>query len=388
MLGIAARTVACDQPAFEAAIAGASFVHLSEHVAIVGVGSACEVTVESAEAVLRSVEWDGLGEGEPAHRGPLVVGALGYSDSDAARLWIPAQVFGRDVSGYWRTDIGDVAAAVPDPSVRSGRSSAEDVPRLVARHSLPPESTFVDSVSQAVSSIERNELEKVVLARREVLEFAAPINRGGVLANLRVQQPGCVVFAVDEVVGASPELLIRKHGEQFESAPIAGTAGIEHAASLAASAKDLREHEFVVAAMRNAFDGLDATVDSVGEPVVEVLADVAHLITRISGRCTASAFELARGLHHTPAVAGTPTAAALTSQRALEGFDRGIYAGPVGWVDASGNGEWMLALRSAQIEGATATLFTGAGIVAGSDPQEEWNETESKLAPMRRALGV
>lgn len=163
------------------------------------------------------------------------------------------------------------------------------------------------------------------------------------LEGLVAQQPGCVVFAVDDLVGASPELLLRKCGDHFQSAPIAGTAAPEEMAAVVGSEKDLHEHEFVIAAMREALSRVGADVDEIGAPEVEVLADVAHLITHISGRSPASSLELAQALHPTPAVAGTPTAQAVAVQRDLEGFDRGMYVGPVGWVGTCvvmGNGCW------------------------------------------------
>lgn len=384
MLGVSARTTACDERSFEAALEHASFVHLSDEISIVGIGCALEVEPTSAELILRSIKWDAGVDIGCAHRGPLVVGALGYSETHVAQLWIPSQIFGRDATGYWRTIVGGAEAR--SDRVALSRDAAK--PCLQSRQAVPAEEAFVDAVTDAVSLIKAGELHKVVLARREVLEFDRAIDRGAVLANLRAQQPGCVVFAVQDFVGASPELLIRTRGDRFESAPIAGTAATTETVSLAASSKDLHEHEFVIAAMRETFARLGAEVDEIGTPVVEVLADVAHLITHISGRSSASALELARVLHPTPAVAGTPTDAALVVQREIEGFDRGIYAGPIGWTDASGDGEWMLALRSALLEGSRATLFTGAGIVAESDPDAEWAETESKLAPMRRALQI
>jgi menaquinone-specific isochorismate synthase len=124
-------------------------------------------------------------------------------------------------------------------------------------------------------------------------------------------------------------------------------------------------------------------------PEVAVFGPVAHLATPIRGRLSTpapSALELARLLHPTPAVGGTPRRAALDAIRELEGFDRGRYAGPVGWVDARGDGEWAIALRGAELDGARARLVAGAGIVAGSDPDAEWAETQAKLEPMLRAL--
>lgn len=385
VLRLTAHTRVCDPYVFEEAVSQARFVHLSNSVAILGVGTALEVEASAVGSVLGALSWAQAGDGLPSHRGPLVVGALGYLESTASTLWVPCQIFGRDSSGTWCTTIGEPAdgtvgdlPVAPSPALGQVRT----------RVALPERDAFIHAVGTAVEMIRSGTLEKVVLARREVLEFDQPISRSRVLANLVSQQPGCVVFAVDDVVGASPELLVRKSGDQFESAPIAGTAAPEEMADLARSEKDLHEHEFVIAAMREALARFGAHVDEIGAPEVEVLADVAHLITHISGRSPATSLELAQALHPTPAVAGTPTAQAVAVQRDLEGFDRGIYAGPVGWVDACGDGEWMLALRSAQIDGALATLFTGAGIVAGSDPHAEWAETESKLAPMRRALGA
>ena len=205
-------------------------------------------------------------------------------------------------------------------------------------------------------------------------------------------QPGSFVYASDGFVGASPELLVRRRGEIVESRPVAGTTvadSDEALLALAASVKDTREHRYVVDAIVDTLGAHCSELSVAATPEVAVFGPVAHLATPIHGRLHISqpnALDLARLLHPTPAVGGTPRAAALDAIRALEGFDRGRYAGPVGWVDARGDGEWAIALRGAELDGARARLVAGAGIVAGSDPDAEWAETQAKLEPMLRAL--
>jgi len=172
-----------------------------------------------------------------------------------------------------------------------------------------------------------------------------------------------------------------------------GSVAAEVAARLAASGKDAREHRFVVDAVHDALAPLAASISVPQAPVVEHFGSLAHLVTPIrgelrEGRDGPSALDLARLLSPSPAVGGTPTDAALAAIRRLEPFDRGPYAGPVGWVDARGDGAFAVALRGAEIDGARALLRAGAGIVAGSDPASEWAETVAKFDPMLRALVV
>jgi isochorismate synthase EntC len=194
------------------------------------------------------------------------------------------------------------------------------------------------------------------------------------------------------MVGASPELLVRRLGTTVESVPMAGTATASDALAvdaLRASAKDAREHRPVVEAIVATLHPLCEHLDAVPEPEVAVFATIAHLVTPIRGSLRTpapDALTLALALHPTPAVGGAPRSAALETIARLEERPRGRYAGPVGWVDAHGDGEWAVALRGATIEGARALLLAGAGIVAGSDPDAEWRETEAKLEPMVRAL--
>jgi menaquinone-specific isochorismate synthase len=253
-------------------------------------------------------------------------------------------------------------------------------------------------VHAILEAIAAGELAKAVLAREAVVHADAPFDARVVVDRLRATQGGCVVFAAGGNVGATPELLVRRRGTAVVSRPMAGTiprgatdAGDSASeAALAASVKDGLEHRLVVDAVVDGLRASGVDIASVRGPDVARLATVSHLATTIAGtvepRSARSALELALRLHPTPAVGGAPRDAALAMLEDLETFDRGRYAGPVGWVDAHGDGEWAVALRCAELDGNTARLVAGAGVVAGSDPDAEWAETQAKLEPMLRVL--
>ncbi|MDQ6910260.1 MAG: isochorismate synthase, partial [Actinomycetota bacterium] len=219
----------------------------------------------------------------------------------------------------------------------------------------------------------------------------------GLLARLRADNPLCFTFADGAFVGSTPELLARRRGNRVVSRPMAGSAGRAATtagnkrlvAELLSSEKELAEHRVVVDAVRAALEPACTEIFARAAPEVVQLSTVAHLATTVGGRLrrpAPSALAIAGLLHPTPAVAGAPRAAALATIAELEPFDRGQYGGPVGWVDSRGDGEWAVALRCARLEGSTARLVAGAGIVAASDPDDEWDETEAKLQTMLRAL--
>jgi len=194
------------------------------------------------------------------------------------------------------------------------------------------------------------------------------------------------VYADGGFVGASPELLVRRTGDDVTARPMAGTGA--RADDLVRSEKDGREHRLVVDAVREALAALCDAPD-VHETASVSLTDLAHLATTITARVAdreTSAVDLALALHPTPAVAGTPRDAALAAIDRLEATPRDRYAGPYGWVDAEGDGAFVVALRSAHIDDCVARLHAGAGIVAGSQAEAEWAETQVKLEPMLRAL--
>lgn len=355
-------------------------------VGFVARGVAARVALDDVPAALAAYVVDDE-IGAPG-TGPIAIGALpfgGAALAGRAEMVIPATVVGRAPDGrLWRTD---VVSTVSDEPVRAPAPTRFHVVQGTSRDA------WRTAVTSALREIDAGRVGKVVLARDVRVTADVAFDRARVVRALLGEQPGCYVFAVDGLVGASPELLVSRSGRAVVSRPLAGTAPeIDDGAlaRLAASRKDAAEHGYVVDEIAGAFRAwCGDDVEVVGPHVVR-FSSIAHLATTISGRLAGdqppSALALARALHPTPAVAGTPTPAALSLIDALEPGERGRYAGPVGWVDARGDGEFALALRSAELDGRDAVLRAGAGIVAGSDPEAEWLETEAKLAPMLSAL--
>jgi menaquinone-specific isochorismate synthase len=321
-------------------------------------------------------------------------------------LVVPATVLGRRDGRAWLTTIGRPAPPVP---VRLAEPPAE----LRWRDGSLTAAQWQHAVSAAVARIQAGELRKVVLARDVYAAASDDIDARVLLARLAARYPDCWTFSCAGLVGASPELLIRRAGPKVSSRVLAGTtprgAGpVEDqalGAALLASAKDVEEHQYAVADVRRALEPLCDRLDIDARPSLLRLANLQHLSTDVTGTLAApqtgpkagttagsapggyaSALALAAALHPTAAVCGTPTSAAMELIRELEGMDRGRYSGPVGWVDAQGNGEWVIALRCAEMDGPRARLFAGCGIVAGSDPRAELAETHTKLRAMRGAL--
>jgi menaquinone-specific isochorismate synthase len=311
------------------------------------------------------------------------MGALHFDPIAPVELIVPSRIVGRTGDGRgWVTEVGPVAdVEVP----------ITEAPTRFVVAAQSSRAAWHAAVRDALQAIGDKELTKVVLARRVQVEADRPFDVRGVLARLRSQQPGCFVYAADGMVGASPELLVARFGPHVVSRPMAGTAVAGDGAleRLRGSAKDAWEHRVVVDAIVDGLAPYCSRVEAAAEPEIDEFADVAHLATPVHGTLREpppDALTLARALHPTPAVGGSPSATALAAIARLEIQGRGRYAGPVGWVDARGDGEWAVALRGASIDGRLALLHAGAGIVAGSDPDAEWNETEAKLDPMLRAL--
>ncbi|MEV4307751.1 isochorismate synthase [Nonomuraea sp. NPDC049624] len=266
---------------------------------------------------------------------------------------------------------------------------------------VPEPAAYAAAVRRALAELERGGLAKVVLARTVELRSDEPIDLPGLLRPLlghgysfAAPLPGGRTLT-----GASPELLVSRHGRAVVSNPLAGSAARcadpaedrRRAAALAASAKDLREHRLVVEAVADALAPYCAGLEVPGTPELTSTETMWHLSTRVTGTLRdpdTRVLALAAALHPTPAVCGTPEAGARRMIEELEPFDRGFYAGLAGWTDAAGDGEWAVAIRCAEVAEHTLRLYAGAGIVTGSDPEAELAETAAKFRTMLRALGV
>ncbi len=313
----------------------------------------------------------------------------------ASVLIIPRVVIGRRDGVTWVTTItpaGEKAWSAEIPSI-----APLGEPAVVSfAPGQQTEDGYRASVVDASTRITRGEVSKVVLAR----DLTGVIPDGSdirpMIGALAASYPDCWTFAIDGLIGSSPETLVRVLEGTVDARVLAGTAArgidpqsdLDAASALATNTKDLDEHAFAV---RSVIDELEpyATHVTLGEsPFTLRLANLWHLATDITGdlRDGATALEVIAALHPTAAVAGTPRAEALSVITALEPFDRGRYAGPVGWIGANGDGEWAIALRCVQVDGQKVTAYAGCGIMANSDPDAELRETKMKFRPVVDAL--
>ncbi|MGO9342286.1 MAG: isochorismate synthase MenF [Acidimicrobiales bacterium] len=336
----------------------------------------------------------------------IAAGALAFDPSAPGELVIPEVAFVRDEDGAsWITVVGAESLEIPDLSLyaaRAGSRSADTAAGVCIVDS--GEAAFVDGVRTALRHIETGRLQKVVLARRVILDFASHVDVTATVAALRRREQSSTIFCVaspgHSFVGASPELLVARDGPVVRSVPLAGTVPMTGDAAtdqtavarLVASTKENLEHRLVVDAVAAQLAARCRTLRVPDDPDVLWLRQIAHLATSISGRLDGepaawpSALELAAALHPTPAVGGSPRAEALEMIALLEPQGRGLYAGPVGWVDAGGNGQFVIGIRSSEVTRNSASVHAGAGIVAGSDPSDELAETSFKLDTMLGAL--
>jgi isochorismate synthase len=354
-------------------------------------------------------------EGLRAGAGPVWVGGFAFAeDGGAASQWSsfsPASMILPELSiartGETTTlTVNAIAGERPDEEILAamaarlaGVSAASlpmSDPHPTAASSIasvaPPES-YERAVAAAVARIEAGEMSKVVLAREVEVTAPAAHDPAAIFRVVREQFPSCFCFCVGTpeatFLGASPELLVRRSGAGMATAPLAGStrrsadpAVDDHLGEqLLRSSKNRREHEIVVSRIRRALRRHAVWVENAPDPQVIKVANIQHLATPIHAQLSEprSAIELAGMLHPTPAVGGEPEATAMAAIAELEPFDRGWYAGPVGWMDALDDGEFCVALRSGLLRDRSARLFAGAGIVAESDPAAELAETELKL---------
>ena len=328
--------------------------------------------------------------------GPILFGSFSFDPNEKSILVIPEIILGKKAGKSWVTWIGNDTQpnfSTISNSLPSGEITWSD--------GALSESQWKDQVSFAVDSIKQNKLEKVVLARDQVAASTVAINTRGLLQRLEIEYPSTWLFLVDGLIGATPELLVRLSKSLVTSRVLAGTirkTGNEDrdlalAASLAKSSKDLEEHEYAVRSVADALAPFCSSTNVPESPFVLHLSNVMHLATDVTGVLNDSAkqadiFTLIQQLHPSAAVCGTPTNAAKKFIIDFEKMNRERYAGPVGWIDANGDGEIAIALRCGQLsqDNKSIRIFAGCGVVAGSDPANELAESQAKLMPMRTAL--
>ncbi|NUU08581.1 chorismate-binding protein [Leifsonia sp. C5G2] len=330
--------------------------------------------------------------------GLVAFGTFAFDDESTATstLIVPELIIGRRGARSWITRIR--RAGEPPSAVLPHPTPFGDEYRLSLLPGRLDDDGYRSAVARAVEHIREQDLSKVVLARelRGHLPLESDLRRA--LVELALGYPDCWTFAVDGLVGSSPETLVRVHHGTVTARVLAGTISrgtdaakdAAAAATLAASTKDQGEHRFAVTSVMDALRPHSADLAASDEPFALKLPNLWHLATDVAGMLSdgSSSLDLAAALHPTAAVAGTPRRDALALIRELEPFDRGRYAGPVGWVGGDGDGEWAIALRCAQVTpDGDLTAYAGAGIVADSDPDRELAETTMKFRPIVEAFG-
>ncbi|MEY4741730.1 MAG: hypothetical protein RL672_480 [Actinomycetota bacterium] len=334
--------------------------------------------------------------------GLIAFGSFAFADQSdmSSVLVVPRVVLGKRDDRTWITEIVAAGEAfeyedeLPEFATQTGKYAPAQ--KVVFTDGDLDREGFTAAVARAVEHIRNHEIEKVVLARD--IEAAMPVDADlrANLARLANRFATCWTYSVDGMIGASPELLVRVANGEVSARVLAGTAGrgtdpsidIAISQALAGSAKNRNEHAFAVDSLVRSLTPYCTAIEADAQPFSLALPNLWHLASDVRGalRDNASSIDLAAALHPTAAVAGTPTQNAKRMLAELEGFDRGRYAGPVGWIGADGDGEWAIALRGAQLADGKIRAYAGCGIVAGSDPEAELAETELKFAPMRNAF--
>ena len=326
--------------------------------------------------------------------GPVLFASFSFSSDEESVLIIPQVIVGKKGDKSWITWIG--SSPQPDLNVTPPDLIHNSITWDSDEHA---DDAWKSRVSTAVDRIQSGKLDKVVLARDFTGHADQDIEPRTILKKLAAEYPSTWNFSVAGLVGATPELLLRLSRKMVTSRVLAGTISktgnderdLALAASLARSSKDLEEHLYAVKSVADALEPFCTSTNVPDAPYVLHLANVMHLATDVTGAIAeklahVDAFTILEQLHPSAAVCGTPREQAGQLITEIESMSRGRYAGPVGWIDAAGDGELGIALRCGQINGDSIRIFAGCGIVAGSDPDKELAESVAKLVPMRSAL--
>jgi menaquinone-specific isochorismate synthase len=377
---------------------------------LVGRGELARLEVSGPDALTEAAAWwadltAGLRVDDRVRlpgTGPVMFASIAFDPATGTSVFVvPEVVVGRREGRTWVTSIDPDRVPVESWALEFQAGKSRPAPQLRYADGTMDPARWCAAVATAVRRIDGNELAKVVLARDLLVTADAPFDPRRLLARLAERFPDCWTFAVDGLLGATPELLLRRTGRRLSARVLAGTAprgagndDARLAEALIGSVKDRAEHAIAVESLVTALEPFCTGLDVPTAPALLTLANVRHLATDVHGtqrrsgrRGRAGLLELIEAVHPTAAVCGTPTDQARTLIGELEDMDRGRYAGPVGWLDARGDGEFGLALRCAQLTGPdSARLFAGCGIVAGSEPTAELAETQAKFAAFRAAL--
>jgi isochorismate synthase len=417
--------VALYEAAVEEGLEAALWLRPSERFALVGIGRAWAVEPAGpgrfAEAGAALHELAGMarstGRGDVRGLGPVLIGGLGFTGREpeagsqwspfgAASLVMPAVIALRTGGEQWLTSVPAAAAQGRRLLARAAELTPRGEPpspatSLTIDVEIPTAERWRHVVGLMAGAVGRGRIDKVVMARRLDVSAGVPLDIPAALRRLAATAPESTVFAFRRgdatFMGATPERLVRTDGRAYRTAAVAGSIrrgatpqeDAALAAELLASEKEREEHAVVVRAIRHQLAPVSERIDVAPQPGVLALRHVQHLATEISGtvRSNDGLLALAELLHPTPAVGGEPRDLALAMIDESEGFDRGWYAGPIGWLSPDGDGEMMVALRCGLVRARGASLFAGCGIVADSDPDREWEESTIKMRTLAAALG-
>jgi len=353
-------------------------------------GRGAALRVPAAVVASALVSFDVDDDVERPGSGPVAFATLPFDSSAPGSFVVPAGLVVRAPDGQeWETVIAGVG-------IEGGRAWGPE-PDGFTLHSPVPHERWEETVHAAVERIRSGAVTKVVLAREVQVEANRPIVVPTVLRRLRELYPSCTTFLVDGFLGASPEVLVARSGTDVRSRPLGGTrprsgdaaVDADQAARLLSSDKDRREHAVIVESVAAALAPVCSDLVVPSDPAIVQLRNVLHLGTLIEGHLAEPAptvLELGRRLHPTPAVGGFPVAEALALIAELEPTGRGRYAGPVGWVDRHGDGELVVGIRSASVDGCKASMWAGVGVVDGSETAAELAETQFKLQALLAAI--
>ncbi|HEY7628470.1 MAG TPA: isochorismate synthase [Ilumatobacteraceae bacterium] len=369
---------------------GDGFLFVRDGVGVAGRGVAARVAIDDVPATLAAIEHDDRADGAR----PLAMGVVPFEPGAAGELIIPAMTVVKSSDGrQWITTIDDTVADLDTPPRPQPRAQS------FTTEPLTPVDHYLGAVDAARTAVREGRLKKVVIAREIRVSSDEPIDIHAVLLRLRASFGSSFRYSIDGFVGAMPELLVAVEGETVRAQPFAGTTprtgdpdtDRRAAAELLASEKNQLEHRIVIDTIHDTLLPWCSYLDWEPEPSIVAVANVQHLGTIMEGHLSEprpNVLELVRALAPTPAVGGSPRDEALALIKTVEGFDRGRYAGSVGWVDSEGDGTWAVALRCAEFsdDRRSAKLVAGGGIVAESEPLAELAETQAKFQAMLSAI--